>query len=203
MKYLLFILPLVFFWLAGCNTQTAPHIISLPEAPKNNLTDVQNKIPINNFFTWELKQPFIYDDIIISWDMLIYNNIFTIKIPDSLSKREYENSSITVFQLLSQDSMYKGFMFSVWEQTYTSENQNDEDKCTYTYREFPQPRTSLITNKEDIKNKEIYITQTTYWEWKDHAQICFFYKNIMYKIWINNYNASYIDQIIDSFTFLD
>ena len=211
MKYFLFILPLLILWLTWCS-QKQPHsplpisTDSLDIVVENTDTTDPND-QNTEILEWSLDTPiFITQDnftIIQSGDVLNYNNIFSITLPTWLHQWEYFHLPYHVLSLFSNDSSYKSFAISVWEQIANAWSLSEEERCVYSYKMFPQAWSTVTTTSKIVDGHTLYITQSLYHEWSNNIQLCFIDYNLTHKILIGNYDLKYAYHILDSFIFFN
>lgn len=178
--------------------------------PINNNASIQqaNHIPTtsNNQLSnrpqiWTLTQKKIlsetFPEILFKDDKLIYSGEFSIIFPESLSEREYTNwgNQMIIFSNI-QKKLY--FSIVVGNTSSLTERENDEIRCKDI------AIWSVSSTSKHIWNKTLYILNIIYPENTiPQKELCFVDKELVYRIWLINYDNQYTKEIFDSFHFIE
>jgi len=211
MKYYICICSLIILLLTGCGHNKTSEI--------QTDTKPQTTSPQSLFTWWLFSDNFNIDwlrwPIIISWENLIFENIFSITISKEIKNRRYEKTipANYINQNLSfwNDDGSKSVYINELDTQILKQSIDDKDVCllqtTYNW--------SLTFDKNTIQKKindyNIFITQITFFtEWNippyDYTYIthfCFIKNNIMYDLVFDNYKFSQANKNINTFNFLD
>lgn len=152
--------------------------------------------------------------ILISGNIIVVSWGFSISIPKEIVHKEYSsqytpmNKSYYESVSFNNKDNSKTFSFHIAKLSQSEITYIDKDLCKVEYFDW------YVTKSEKIKNiqgRNIYIYYATIManglDVKPtkiiDTQFCFVDNGILYKFYASNYSHIYMNQIIDSFTFID
>lgn len=148
-----------------------------------------------------------YNDILISWEKVIYNGLFNINIPKNILEREYSNkyfessNTYTDKLILSDENAVNNLSVESYKTTSTI-----SEICDYNSEYGWKLSSRKIINMWWIDvyflNSSFFISSPDTKPSKSYeSSICFINNNILYKILVSS-NIKYKQDIIDSFNFI-
>jgi len=214
MKYLLLLFSLFVFWLAWCT-----HI---QEQQTPNAEQLFSSIPVeswhaqfleNELFSWTYLG-WIYTPIFISGNALIISWVFFIDIPKEIVHKVYSSQYTPINKsyyerigFINKDDN-KIFNVNIFKLIRPKTTYSDKDLCKEEYMDI------TLSNTEKIKEtqwKKIYIYYATLMSTGPDVEpfeiidthFCFVDSGMLYKFSASNYTHEYMNQIINSLTFLN
>lgn len=212
MKYILLLLSLFVFWLAGCSFTSEKTNLTPSISYTGNI--YPNK-EIVNFPVWKNKQNFnqsewftvpltwilssittyLWENISIDTTTLTYTWVFTLQIPNLFSEREYHTwwgDSLFLFNQKTHNS----FSLHASKPLSLTERENDEAQCKDIVI------WSLTTTSENINGQNVYINTIVYPDSSTSTkEICFVRNETVYRVSLWDYKN--VKSILDSLVFFE
>ncbi len=200
MKYYFIIVSLLILSLWGCSL-----------LPREILSSNTQQIITWNTIS-ETIIPSYYPSLTVSWNTIISSWLFTIIFPmnlwfqthDTLGQWRYKERLdlyIDSWKESRKNGYVKIFIESIPERR---KELSDKDKCIFG--NYDESILSKKTITKQWSNKEIYTTYVTFSvldNTRKQWDLCFIDNDLIYTISVWWYTTTYINSIIDSFTFLD
>lgn len=176
--------------------------------------DTSNIIAYQKINNWSLIKSvnisWVQYNILVSWNIFNYSWLFTVSLPKNLTLRAqiYQPTEGIRLDFFVDSTNYnrKQWYFKLFVEPIVSWRKefNDQDKCIYgNYDESIESKNTKI---KIVNGIETYITSvdlTAMDNKRKQWDLCFIHDNFIYMISIGGYDRTYINQIINSFKFIN
>jgi len=210
MKYFILTIFLLSFWLMWCNQKKIQIQKQITSWYLSSSVEIwTDKNLWGTIWSW-IYLNWLYFPIIITGNTILFSWIYSIKLPKEMEQWEYITQINANRESIwfTDGNKNKSFNIKFWKIFESEKGISDKELCKVEYYDWYLSKSENIRH---IQDKTIYIYYATLMvsapDIKSFkvidTQFCFIDSGMIYRFSASSYTHNYMNQIIDSFTFLN